>query len=87
QAILKDVIKNLPAVKEMYALGITLNERKQRDWLGIYGKTSGSVVSGSAVWLKAQFDILKQLLAIVAKSANSFNSEGFKALFARLQKD
>ena len=87
QAILQDVIKNLPAAKEMYALGLSLNERKQKDWLGIYGKSSGSVVSGSAVWLKAQFDILKQLLVIVSKSANSFKSEGLKAFCARLQKD
>lgn len=87
QAILHDCLKNPAVVRELYDLAVEAIEGKKKQWLGIFGNYPGSILHGAIELLKMFMEILGKLRSIARLQAGRFESEGFTALFAMLEKE
>lgn len=88
QDILKDTLKNVQIVRELYEVPIKVKEEKRRNWVGIYGfRTPSSVLTGARGYLSIQIEGLRELKKIAELYAHSFESAGFKRFFKMIREE
>lgn len=85
QAILRDVLDNPALVRQIYQITLEVQERKRRNWLGVYGRSSTSVLSGAVELLLMFVELLRELRSLADSHAGQFRSEGFTRFFAMVQ--
>lgn len=88
QSALKDCMKNAAVVRDIYGVAVetTTGEKGIWGWYNPY-KSTDQVMGRSVKVLMLCVEKLKELRAIVDKNASSFESEGFRALFAMLKEE
>jgi len=84
QDILRDCLKNSAIVREIYQIPIESIQNRRRRWLGIFGGTPGSVLSGAISMLEMFVELLRKLRRIAEEHAHKFESEGFQRFFAMI---
>lgn len=87
QKILKDCLKNPTIVREIYRITIESVENKERRWYGIFSRYPGGILSSSIEMLQMFVGLLKKLKNIADEHAGKFDSEGFTAFFAMIQRE
>ena len=87
QAVLKDCLKNAAVVRQLYDLTVEAIEATKRHWWGLSSRFASSVLHSSIDLLEFSFVVLKKLRTIAEGQTGKFESKGFTALFAMLQKE
>jgi DNA mismatch repair ATPase MutS len=87
QNILKDCLKNASIVRDIYQIPIESIENRKKQWLGIFDRYPGAILSSSIKMLEMFVGLLKKLKNIADKHADKFESEGFTAFFAMIKKE
>jgi len=87
QEILKDCLKNPTAVRELYGLAVETVEREGNRWLGIFSHYPGGILSQSIQLLEMLTRKLRKLRDTARAQADRFESEGFSALFAMIERE
>lgn len=87
QDVLRDCLRQPDDVRALYALAVATLERKQRGWLGVFGRTPSAVAHQAVAHLRMLFEMLTELRRIADACAPRFASEGFSALFERIRSD
>jgi len=87
QNILKDCLKNSSIVRDIYDIAVESIESKKKSWYGIFNKYPASILYNSINMLQMSVSMLKKLKNIADKHADKFESEGFTAFFAMLNKE
>lgn len=85
QAILRDALDNPALVRQIYQITLEVQERKRRNWLGVYGRSATSVLSGAVELLQMFVELLRELRSLADRHAGQFRSEGFTRFFAMVQ--
>ena len=85
QAILMDCIKNRETITDLYAMLVESDEGYRRHfWIG---RSPSSTLWGSVGLLEYFAGALKRLRTFADRCATAFESEGFRTLFAMLQRE
>jgi len=84
QNILKDSLKNPELVRGLYALAVEAIEKRKKAYWGIFDRPT---LYSLLEMLKVYVNLLKKMRSIADKYASRFDSEGFTALLATLQRD
>jgi DNA mismatch repair ATPase MutS len=87
QAVLYDVLANPLVVRQLYDLTIETMERENKLHAWMYSKSPSSILARSVQVLQLFVVMLKQLKGIGTYNAQRFSSEGFKTLFAMLDRE
>jgi len=87
QAVLKDCLANPGTVRRMYGIASEALTRKRKQWLGIFGRSPGLVLSGADHMLQMFVELLEELRDLAAENAPRFESHGFGLLFATLRQE
>jgi hypothetical protein len=87
QSTLKDCLKNPTIVRDMYHIAVESIEDRKRHYYGIFSRYPAAILSGAIELLQMFVGLLKQLKNISDKHADKFESEGFTALFAMLDRE
>jgi len=87
QNILKDCLKNYSIVRDIYDIVVAAIENKKSYYFGIFTKYPTSILRNSIEWLQMFVSLLKRLRNIADEHADKFESEGFTAFFATLNKE
>jgi len=87
QNILRDCIKNSFIVRDIYDIAVEAIENKKNHWYGIFSKYPASILHNSIEMLQMSVGMLKKLRIIADEHADKFESEGFTAFFAMLDKE
>ena len=86
QSVLKDCLKNAATVKGLYGLAVdAITERKKSYWGSGVSNYPPSILSGAIETLQIFVGSLKTLRRVADDDADKFDSEGFKAFFARVK--
>ncbi len=86
QHILQDCLKNASIVREIYAITVESIESEKKVW-GFSSTYPSSILYRSIEVLQMFVDTLKKLKHIADDHADTFESEGFTAFFAMLNKE
>lgn len=87
QHILKDCLKNPSIVREIYAIAVEAIESEKGIFLGFFRKSPATILRRSIEVLQMFMGMLKKLKNIAEEQADTFESEGFTAFFAMLNKE
>lgn len=87
QQILRDYLNNQAVVTDIYNLTIQVIETTRREWWFSSSRYPSSVLHGSVDLLQAFSDALVTLRRIAEERSGSFESDGFKTLFAMLRRE
>jgi DNA mismatch repair ATPase MutS len=88
QDILKDCLKYSSIVRNIYDITTELIESKKKHYFfGIFSRYPGSILHSAREMLQVFVGLLKKLKNIADGHADKFESEGFKAFFAMLDKE
>lgn len=87
QAILKDCLNNPVVVSELYHLVVEAIEAERKQWFGIVSRYPGAILHGSIQLLHMFVGVFRKLRDLAEEHARRFESEGFTALFAMLEKE
>lgn len=87
QDILRDCLKNASIVREIYAIAVAAIEGEKKNYLGMLSKYPSWVLSRSIEVLHMFVDMLKKLKQVAENHAERFESEGFRAFFAMLNRE
>jgi len=88
QHILKDCLKNSSIVRDIYDIAVESIESKKKSYWGWgFSKYPSSILYGSIEVLQIFVSMLKKLKNIADEHADKFESEGFTAFFAMLNKE
>ncbi len=87
QDILRDVLANPLLARQLYDLTIEAHEREKHSHFWAYSKSPGSILAQAVGVLKRFVALLKQLRGIGTYNARKFSSDGFKTLFAMLDRE
>ena len=87
QNIFRDCLKNASIVREMYAIAVEAIEGEKKNYLGMLSKYPSWVLSRSIEVLHMFVDMLKKLKQVAENHAERFESEGFRAFFAMLNRE
>lgn len=87
QAIVKDCLKNSVVVRKLYDVAVAAIESQRKGYRGILSHFPGSILSGSIELLQMYAGFLRTLRDLAEAQAASFESEGFRTLFAMLQRE
>jgi len=86
QDVLKDTLRNVSIVRNLYDVAVEAIEHERRRWWGIFSKNYPSGTLHSAVELVQMFmGKLGQLKRLADEHSGKFESEGFRTFFAMLQ--
>jgi len=86
QEVLKDCLKNPVVVRELYDLTVEAIGRKGKSWFGIFRHPAG-ILHSSIDLLQMFMGMLRKLKDTAKAQAGQFDSEGFTALFAMLERE
>jgi hypothetical protein len=87
QEIVKDCLKNRAAVREIYDLTVEALERRRKEWLGIFSRYPAGILSDAVKMLQMFMGMLRRLRDMARRQAGRFESEGFTALFAMIERE
>ena len=88
QNILKDCLKNYSIVRDIYNIAVESIECKKKSWYSFYSNQLPSSILNSAInFLQLFVGFLKKLKNVADEHAHKFESEGFTAFFAMLDKE
>ena len=87
QGVLRDVLANPLIVRQLYDLTIETREREKKIGTWVYNRWPSSILGKAVESLQMYVAMLKQLRGIGTYNGNRFSSEGFKRLFAMLDKE
>jgi hypothetical protein len=87
QNILKDCLKNPAIVRDIYAIAVESIESEKKVYWGFFSKYPAAILRRSIEVLQMFVGMLKQLKNIADEHADKFESEGFTALFAMLDRE
>jgi len=85
QAILRDGVNNPAALRELYGLSVETIEARRKHYVGMWGPSS--VLYGARDLMQMFVDMLRRLRAAVEAHRAGFASEGFRNLFAMLERE
>ena len=84
QGVLRDALEHPSVIREIYDLALEAIRRRKGDYLSRYGRSPGSVLSGSLRAMEAMMEVLRELRRIADRHADEFRSDGFVTLFETL---
>jgi DNA mismatch repair ATPase MutS len=87
QGVLKDCLKNASIIRAMYDLAVEAIENEKKNYWGILSDYPTRILSRLMDVLQMFIDMLKRLRRIADEHADKFESEGFAAFFAMLNKE
>ena len=87
QNILKDCLKNSSIVRDIYALAVESIDRERKHFWGILSDYPPLVLRRSIEVLQMFMSMLKKLKQTADEHADQFESEGFTAFFAMLNRE
>ena len=87
QAVLRDCLKNPAAVRELYALTVETINARRKHWWGISSSVAGSILHSAVDLMQMLTGMLRRLRDIADANAARFESEGFRTLFATLNRE
>lgn len=88
QNILNDCLENPDLVRKMYEIAVDAIAHKKKPYWGIFSFNYPSSILSTSIEVMQMFvDHLKKIRAIADDNSGKFRSEGFRALFAMLQKE
>lgn len=86
QAVLRDCMVNADVVRDLYAVAVEAVERRSGHLrLGVFARYPSGVLYEGVELMRFLADMLTKLRSIVDRSADAFESAGFRTLFATLQ--
>lgn len=85
QEILQDALQNPEVVRALYRLPILAQETKQRNWLGIFTRYPGGILSSAVQLLEMFMGLLREMRRLADEHAATFASAGFRRFFAMVQ--
>jgi hypothetical protein len=86
QGILRDCLRHPAVIRELYDLVVETLEKKKRHWFGIF-RLPGGILHSSVDLLQMFMDTLEKLRDIARTESGRFESEGFRTLFAMLERE
>jgi DNA mismatch repair ATPase MutS len=87
QHILRDCLKNASIVREIYTIAVEAIEGEKKNYLGMLSRYPSWVLSRSIEVLQMFVGLLKKLKHLAEDHADAFESEGFTAFFAMLNRE
>ena len=87
QHILRDCLKNASIVREIYTIAVEAIEGEKKNYLGMLSRYPSWVLSRSIEVLQMFVGLLKKLKQLAEDHADAFESEGFTAFFAMLNRE
>jgi DNA mismatch repair ATPase MutS len=87
QNILKDCMKNPTIVRDIYDIAVESIEREKKTFFGFFSRYPAAILDRSIEVLQMFVGMLKKLRNVADEHAGKFASEGFRVLFAMLQKE
>lgn len=87
QHMLQDCLKNASIVREIYDISVASIESERKNFWGLLGRYPSWVLSRSIEVLQMFVGMLKKLKQIAEDHADTFESEGFTAFFAMLNRE
>ncbi len=87
QIILQDCLKHASIVRDIYTIAVESIESEKKQFLGFLSKYPDSLLRRSIQVLQMFVGMLKKLKQIADEHADQFESEGFTAFFAMLNKE
>jgi len=87
QNILKDCLKNSSIVRNIYNIAVESIENERKNYWGIFSNYPDRILHRSVEVLQMFMGMLKKLKNIADEHAGKFESEGFTAFFAMLNKE
>ena len=88
QNILKDCLNNSSIVRDIYDIAVEAIESKRKHWYGIFSHDSPTSILHTSIEKMQTFVVLlKKIKNIADEHADKFESEGFRAFFAMLEKE
>jgi DNA mismatch repair ATPase MutS len=87
QDILRDCLKNASIVREIYAIAVEAIEGEKKNYLGLLSRYPSWVLSRSIEVLQVFVGMLKKITRLAEDHADRFESEGFRAFFAMLNRE
>jgi len=87
QNILKDCLKNASIVRDIYTIAVESIESEKKHYLGFLSKYPDVLLRRSIEVLQLFVGMLKKLKHIADEHADKYESEGFTAFFAMLNKE
>ena len=87
QNILKDCLNNASIVRDIYTIAVESIESEKKNYLGLLSKYPDTLLRRSIEVLQMFVGMLKKLKNIADEHADTFESEGFTAFFAMLNKE
>jgi DNA mismatch repair ATPase MutS len=87
QDILRDCLNNSSIVRDIYDIAVTSIEKEKKSYWSFLSDYPDAILRRSIEVLHLFVGMLKELRNIADEHADSFQSEGFTALFAMLRKE
>ena len=87
QTVLRDCLDHESVVKEIYALAIDTIEKEKKIYWGVFSRYPPAILGRSIEVLHLYVGALKRLREIAEEQSEAFSSEGFRTLFAMLQRE
>lgn len=87
QNILKDYLKNLSIVRDIYDIAVEAIAGEKKVYFGYFSKYPSAILDRSIKVLQMFVGMLKKLKNIADEHADQFESEGFTAFFAMLKRE
>ena len=87
QEIVRDCLKNPAVVRQLYDLAVEAIERERKRYFGFFSHYPAAILHGSIDLLQMFIGMLRKLRGTADAQAGRFESRGFTALFAMLQKE
>ena len=87
QEILKDCLKNPAIVSELYDLAVETLEQKRKQGFGIFSRSPASILYESIKLMQMFMGMFRKLRGIAEAHASRFESEGFTAFFAMIERE
>ena len=87
QRVLRDCLKHPHIVRDLYALAVKGVECENKGYWAFFGKYPTGLLNRSLELINMLVDALRKLRIFAEKQTESFDSEGFRELFARLKSE
>lgn len=87
QGVLHDSLSHPEIVRRLYEIAVEANEGRRQFWWGLSSRYPSSILHESVSLLGFYVKTLRKLRGIVDEHGHLFASEGFRTLFATLQRE
>jgi DNA mismatch repair ATPase MutS len=87
QNVLKDCLKNVSIVTDIYNIAVESMENKKGHYYSFFSRYPSSILSGSIEMMQMFVELFKKLKKIAEDHLDKFDSDGFTAFFAMINKE